>query len=128
MNRFLSGLCLAAFLTSCSKTAKNPEHRYARLTVIYGKTEPFGVRYFWETPSEKTEAMSIDEVYKFFGVARPESGELKVQPFDYKVIDHLVQSGWSLSAVSSTGAYKEDAGGYKDAITREPVTTYHFSK
>jgi hypothetical protein len=114
--------------TGCSKTEQSLPHRYARLTVIYGKEDSFGTRYFWETYSEKTDAMNREEVHKYFGVELPMEDELKVTPFDYKVIDHLVQSGWNLVAVSSTGAYKGDAGKYKDAITFSPMTTYHFSR
>jgi hypothetical protein len=96
--------------------------------VIYGKADAFGTRYFWETPSEKSDAMNREAVHEFFGVKIPVADELKVMPFDYKVIDHLVQSGWVLVAVSSTGGYKEDAGQYKDAVSNAPTTTYHFTQ
>ena len=128
MNTLLLSLCILASFTGCSETKKAPLHKYARLTVIYGKADSFGVRYFWETPTEKTDAMNRESVHKYFGVELPVENELKVTPFDYKVIDHLIQSGWSLSAVSSTGGYKQDAGSYKDAISMDPMTTYHFSK
>jgi hypothetical protein len=72
--------------------------------------------------------MNREAVYIRFGVNLPVADELKVEPFDYKLIDHIVQSGWELVAVSSTGGHKEDAGSYKDAIIKSPMTTYHFSQ
>ena len=128
MKKLLLSLCLLVSVTACSESKREPLHRYARLTVIYGKKDSFGVRYFWENPSEKSEAMSREAVHKHFGVNLPVADELKVEPFDYKLIDHIVQSGWSLVAVSSTGGYKEDAGSYKDAVIKSPMTTYHFSR
>ena len=72
--------------------------------------------------------MSREEAHKHFGVNLPVADELKVAPFDYNLIAHIVQSGWTIAAVNSTGGYKEDAGSYKDAISYAPMTTYHFFK
>jgi hypothetical protein len=128
MKKLLLSLGLVMALAGCSKTRHDAAKQYGRLTVIYGKQESFGIRYFWESPTEKTEAMSFEMLHQHFGVNVPGSDELKVIPRDYKVIARLMESGWSLVAVSSVGGYKEDAGSYKDAITHDPVTTYHFSK
>ena len=128
MKRSLLGICLGMSLVACSGAKREATKQYARLTVIYGKPESFGVRYFWESPSEKTEAMNFVELHQHFGVAPPAADEPKVEPHDYKVITRLMESGWSLAAVNSIGAYKEDAGRYPDAISHFPVTTYHFSK
>ena len=128
MNKLLLSLCFLIVCTSCSESKKDTPHRYARLTVIYGSTDSSEVRYFWEDPSEKSEAMSREAIHQHFGVDLPAAGELKVEPFDYKLIDQVIQSGWSLVAVSSTGRYKDDAASYKDAIIIHPKTTYHFSR
>ena len=128
MKTLLLSLCSLVCVTGCSETKKVTPRGYARLTVIYGKTDSFGLRYFWETPSEKSDAMSREAVHTHFGVTLPVADELKVEPFDYKLIAHIVQSGWSLVSVSSTGGYKEDAGSYKDAVSHAPMTTYHFSQ
>jgi hypothetical protein len=72
--------------------------------------------------------MSLEVLHQHFGLDVPGADELKVAPRDYKVVARLMESGWSLVAVNSVGGYKTDAGPYKDAITHDSVTTYHFSK
>lgn len=125
---YLIPLCIC--LWSCDKgtenksagVAINPSRQYARLTNI--NNDSGGNRFFWEIADHKSEAMNYEELHQYFGIPMPAENELKVQPFDYKIINHIVKEGWQLEAVSATSPSTDTVR----HVSYGSVQAYHFTK